>query len=59
MSSSSFAARHQLWWFDPEFQKWLIVALRTAVARDGALDKEKTSFDDTLDAFRLALKYYE
>ena len=36
----------------------LIVALRTAVARDGILDKEQTSFDDIFDAFRLSLKYY-
>lgn len=36
----------------------LITALRTAWENDGDLDKEKTSYDDTLDAFRLALKFY-
>jgi Terminase RNaseH-like domain len=36
----------------------LITALRTAVDNDGVLDKEATSYNDTLDAFRLALKFY-
>ena len=36
-----------------KYQK-LIVALRTAVDNDGTLDKEQTSHDDILDAFRLA-----
>jgi hypothetical protein len=36
----------------------LITALRTAVDNDGVLDKESTSFNDTFDAFRLALKFY-
>ena len=37
----------------------LITALRTAVSDDmGRLDKESTSYDDVLDAFRLALKHF-
>jgi hypothetical protein len=36
----------------------LITALRTAVAEDGVLDKEQTSHNDLLDAFRLSLKFY-
>ena len=36
-----------------------ITALRTAVSDDmGRLDKECTSYDDVLDAFRLALKHF-
>ena len=37
----------------------LITALRTAVANEYKLDKEVTSFSDTLDAFRLALTFYK
>jgi hypothetical protein len=37
----------------------LITALRTAVANEYKLDKEVTSFSDTLDAFRLALQFYK
>jgi hypothetical protein len=36
----------------------LITALRTAVDIDGTLDKESTSYNDILDAFRLGLKFY-
>jgi hypothetical protein len=37
----------------------LITALRTAISDDsGRLDKESTSYDDVLDAFRLALKHF-
>jgi hypothetical protein len=36
----------------------LITALRTAVDRDGTLDKEATSYNDIFDAFRLSLKFY-
>jgi hypothetical protein len=32
--------------------------LRTAVDKDGTLDKEATSYNDIFDAFRLALKFY-
>ena len=37
----------------------LITALRSAWAKDGVLDKEVTSFDDCLDAFRLCLRPYK
>jgi hypothetical protein len=37
----------------------LITALKTAVSNDmGRLNKEFTSYDDVLDAFRLALKHF-
>ena len=37
----------------------LITALRTAVSDDmGRLDKESTSYDDVMDAFRLALRHF-
>ena len=37
----------------------LIVSLRTAVSDDmGRLDKESASYDDLLDAFRLALRHF-
>ena len=36
----------------------LITSLRTAVDNDGVLDKEATSYNDILDAFRLALRFY-
>lgn len=41
----------------PRYNK-LLVALRTAVATDGVLDKQLTAHDDVLDALRLSLKYY-
>lgn len=41
----------------PRFNK-LLVALRTAVATDGVLDKQLTAHDDVLDSLRLSLKYY-
>jgi hypothetical protein len=41
----------------PNFHK-LIIALRTAVATDGLLDKQATAHNDILDAFRLSLTYY-
>ena len=38
----------------------LITSLRTAVDKgEGVLDKEATSYDDIMDAFRLALKFYQ
>lgn len=37
----------------------LLVALRTARAVDGRLDKTETSYSDVLDAFRLSLCNYE
>jgi hypothetical protein len=41
----------------PNFHK-LIIALRTAVATDGLLDKQATAHNDVFDAFRLSLSYY-
>ena len=37
----------------------LIIALRSAYAKDGVLDKEVTSHHDILDAFRLALRPFK
>lgn len=43
---------------DSSFDK-LIVSLRTAIDQDGKLQKEISSFDDTLGSFRLALQAYK
>jgi hypothetical protein len=37
----------------------LVTALRTAVANKYKLDKEQTSYNDILDAFRLSLVFYK
>ena len=38
---------------------WLsFTSIRTAYANELSLDKEQTSYDDLLDALRLALKAY-
>jgi hypothetical protein len=50
--SSSLVAIH------PSFEK-LLTSLRTAVANEYKLDKEQTSYNDILDAFRLALTFYK
>jgi hypothetical protein len=42
---------------DPKYDK-LIASLRTAYAKELTLDKEHTSYDDSLDALRLSLKGY-
>jgi hypothetical protein len=42
----------------PSFSK-LIIALRTAVATDGLLDKQSTAHNEVLDAFRLCLQFYK
>jgi Terminase RNaseH-like domain len=42
----------------PSFDK-LVTSIRSAWAKDGVLDKEVTSFDDILDAFRLCLRPYK
>jgi hypothetical protein len=42
----------------PSFDK-LLTGLRTAVANEYKLQKEETSFDDVLDAFRLSLTFYK
>jgi hypothetical protein len=36
----------------------LITSLRTAYAREYSLDKDQTSYNDSLDALRLSLKGY-
>lgn len=41
----------------PKFSK-LIIALRTAIATEGSLNKSVTSHDDLLDALRLSLKWF-
>jgi hypothetical protein len=43
---------------DNRFDK-LITGLRTAVANEYKLDKEVTSYDDIVDAFRLSLTFYK
>ncbi len=42
----------------PEQYDKLIVSLRTAQANEYSLDKEQTSYNDSLDALRLSLKGY-
>ncbi|MGH9977925.1 MAG: hypothetical protein ACRD8Z_19130 [Nitrososphaeraceae archaeon] len=43
---------------NPRLNK-LIISLRTAVEkREGVPDKEATSYDDLLDAFRMPLKFW-
>jgi hypothetical protein len=42
----------------PSFDK-LLTSLRTAVANEYKLDKQETSYDDILDAFRLSLTFYK
>jgi hypothetical protein len=41
-----------------EFDK-LIISLRTAYSTELSLDKERTSYSDSLDALRLAVKMYK
>jgi hypothetical protein len=40
-----------------KFEK-LIISLRTTYAKEYSLDKEQTSYNDSLDALRLSLKGY-
>lgn len=42
----------------PSKYEKLITSLRTAYATEYSLDKEKTSYSDSLDALRLSLKGY-
>jgi hypothetical protein len=42
----------------PEKYDKLIVSLRNAQAKEYSLDKEQTSYSDSLDALRLSLKGY-
>ncbi|CAN5442458.1 hypothetical protein BH18THE1_BH18THE1_09690 [soil metagenome] len=41
-----------------EYEK-LIISLRTAYAKELTLNKEQTSYDDSIDALRLSLKGYD
>ena len=43
---------------DKRFDK-LLTGLRTTVANEYKLQKEETSFNDIVDAFRLALTFYK
>lgn len=43
----------------PEQHERLIISLRTAYAKEYSLDKEQTSYSDSLDALRLACKMYK
>ena len=43
----------------PKLYEKLITSLRTAYAREYSLDKEQTSYSDSLDALRLSLKGYQ
>ena len=43
----------------PKDYEKLIISLRTAYAHELSLDKEKTSYPDSLDALRLACKMYK
>ena len=43
---------------DPKYDK-LLTSLRTAYAKELSLDKEQTSYSDSLDALRLSLKGYQ
>jgi hypothetical protein len=54
------AAEDYLIWnhADKRFDK-LLTGLRTAVANEYELDKEVTSYDDIVDAFRLSLTFYK
>jgi hypothetical protein len=36
----------------------VIISLKSAVANEYSLDKTQSSYNDTLDAFRLAVKPY-
>ena len=53
----SFVSKKLLRINPKKFEK-LIIALRTAYARDLMLDKEQTSYPDILDALRLNLLNY-
>ena len=43
----------------PEQFDKLIISLRTAYAKEYSLDKEQTSYSDSLDALRLACRMYK
>lgn len=43
----------------PEQFDKLIISLRTAYANEYSLDKEQSSYSDSIDALRLACKMYK
>jgi hypothetical protein len=43
----------------PKEHDKLIISLRTAYANEYSLDKEQTSYNDSLDALRLSCKMYK
>ena len=43
----------------PKESDKLIISLRTAYANEYSLDKEQTSYSDSIDALRLACKMYK
>jgi hypothetical protein len=55
---SKFILENKYLLVHPKFDK-LIISLRTAIATDGILDKQQTSFNDILDSFRLVLWLYK
>ena len=58
LSSFSNAGIKEYLAIPKEFDK-LIVSLRTAYANELSLDKEQTSYSDSIDALRLACKMYK
>jgi Terminase RNaseH-like domain len=55
---SKFILENKYLHLHPKFDK-LLTSLRTAIATDGILDKQQTSFNDILDSFRLVLWLYK
>jgi hypothetical protein len=55
---SKFILENKYLHVHPKFEK-LLISLRTAIATDGILDKQQTSFNDILDSFRLVLWLYK
>jgi hypothetical protein len=55
---SKFILENKYLHVHPKFEK-LLTSLRTAIATDGILDKQQTSFNDVLDSFRLVLWLYK
>ena len=58
LSSSLHACKQRISSNSKEFDK-LIISLRTAYANEYSLDKEQTSYSDSIDALRLACKMYK
>jgi hypothetical protein len=55
---SKFILENKYLHVHPKFEK-LLTSLRTAIATEGILDKQHTSFNDILDSFRLVLWLYK